>query len=112
MTCTLCHAAPRRKGGSHCLDCYADRKQAQHAAARQRALDVIGRSCRRCGFSDPRCLQIDHVNGDGHQQNNRGVTFYNEVCREPERFQPLCANCNWIKRHEEGTHTRRTRSRV
>jgi hypothetical protein len=52
---------------------------------------------------------VDHINGDGHQQNERGVTFYNLVCREPHRFQPLCANCNWIKRHEEGTHTCRKR---
>jgi hypothetical protein len=58
--------------------------------------------CAHCGFDDVRALQIDHVNGDGHEHRKvvKGTnTFLAEVIKDTEnRFQLLCANCNWIKR--------------
>jgi hypothetical protein len=75
-----------------------------------------GCQCRRCGFSDIRALQIDHINGKGKQlrikltgsnRMNRLVFYY--YLRDPEmakrELQVLCANCNWIKRHENREHT-------
>ena len=45
------------------------RERANHkryrARVRAKALDHLGNVCVRCGFSDPRALQIDHVNGNG-----------------------------------------------
>jgi hypothetical protein len=75
-----------------------------HNKARRKALRIMGDKCVRCGFSDWRALQFDHVDGDGHQESRSGNTgivirkILRNICRE--KFQILCANCNWIKRYE------------
>jgi hypothetical protein len=59
--------------------------------------------CIRCGFTDSRALQIDHVHGGGAQELKRIHTdmYYRKVLADTEgTYQLLCANCNWIKRHE------------
>ncbi len=64
-----------------------------------------GMSCRSCGFSDPRALSIDHINGGGgehcRQIGGSGKTFYRWLRNNsfPDDFQVLCMNCQWIKRH-------------
>jgi hypothetical protein len=77
----------------------------------------LGGKCVRCGFSDARALQIDHVNGGGAKEDrgrnggSRGLILYYRVLRDTGgTFQLLCANCNWIKRSESrqeagGAHT-------
>lgn len=61
--------------------------------------------CNHCGFSDLRALQIDHVNGGGLKEirikSNR-YNYYLHIFRDKtNKYQLLCANCNWIKRHEK-----------
>lgn len=74
--------------------------------ARVKSINILGGKCKRCGFSDKRALQIDHINGGGLKELRRigGYKIYlriingdNSVRRE---YQILCANCNWIKRYE------------
>lgn len=58
-----------------------------------------------CIVNDRRCIQIDHINDDGHKER-RSVTDYRQVyvkySNNPEmvkqNLQLLCANCNWVKR--------------
>jgi hypothetical protein len=56
------------------------------------------------GCTDTRCLQIDHVKGNGAQarkhSSEHGTVFYRKVLTTVpgEEYQLLCANCNWIKR--------------
>lgn len=56
------------------------------------------------GCTDTRCLQIDHVLGDGAKRrkdpSEHGTVFYRKVLASVpgEEYQLLCANCNWIKR--------------
>lgn len=67
-----------------------------------------GAHCRKCGFADVRALQIDHINGGGrkHRLNlgrGFGYQYYQDILDDPaiaDKYQILCANCNWIKRHE------------
>lgn len=73
---------------------------------REAAFDILGRQCVRCGFDDIRALQVDHVNGGGWKQQ-RGWTLYRSVLKDPEEYQTLCANCNWIKRHENKEYRQR-----
>lgn len=65
---------------------------------------LLGSKCIRCGFSDYRALQIDHVNGGGVQDiKTRGtVASAYDIVRGKnlEHYQLLCANCNWIKKYE------------
>lgn len=76
---------------------------------RTKMVDILGGKCVRCGFSDPRALNIDHVNGDGFidrkkKRINHEKLFRNlceSVAKKENRYQLLCANCNWIKYYEE-----------
>lgn len=59
------------------------------------------------GCRDSRCLQIDHKDGDGYNERkkfkgvNSMIQYYLKHPEEArEKLQVLCANCNWIKRHE------------
>jgi len=75
---------------------------------RIRAIKRLGGCCARCGFSDWRALQFDHVDGGGTRElSKKGYrTAYNldDVWRiglnEDKKFQLLCANCNTIKKFE------------
>jgi hypothetical protein len=69
----------------------------------------LGNVCSRCGFSDKRALQIDHVYGGGIKAGgNRGTYYYKEILEDNNgKYQILCANCNWIKRAENGECLRR-----
>lgn len=72
-------------------------------------LTKLGGKCVRCGFSDARILQVDHVNGNGHREKIRrrsAILYYRDILIEVEQgskeYQCLCPNCNWIKRIENG----------
>ena len=88
----------------------------------QRMRDKIeaffGDKCVRCGFNDPRALQLDHINGNGaaDRRGRRGWNLwerYRFIRDKPEearaQLQLLCANCNCIKRVENGEHGYRGR---
>ena len=85
-----------------------DRRQQLKLAA----FAALGGKCVHCGFSDPRALQIDHVFGDGKRaegaERKRSDKFYKHVAHEASigspKYQLLCANCNWIKRHVNCEH--------
>ena len=68
---------------------------------------LLGSVCCRCGFSDRRALQIDHIAGDGAVERKKpvgqGFSALNRMLFDPDvklKYQLLCANCNWIKRCE------------
>lgn len=77
--------------------------------SRMKLINLLGGKCIRCGFSDWRALQIDHVNGDGKADRLRFKSdmmgYYmhirKEVINGSKDFQLLCANCNWIKKYEQ-----------
>ncbi len=68
---------------------------------------LLGHKCVRCGFSDDRALQIDHVYGGGTKETrSMSVGAYRKkviasVALGEGLYQLLCANCNWIKRAEK-----------
>src|SRR5580692_501468 len=76
--------------------------------------EILGGVCVRCGFSDARALQLDHIHGGGWRGTkvssngvvvNKGYshTYLKAILDDPEikqKYQILCANCNWIKRCE------------
>lgn len=90
----------------------------QHRENRKMAMEVLGNCCKRCGFSDERALQIDHINGGGVQElrNTPSYARYRWIRDNPEeakkKYQVLCANCNWIKRHENNEVTNWRKIRV
>ena len=80
------------------------RENANKKRLRVAALAYLGNKCKHCGFSDSRALQIDHIFGGGAQEarriGNHGIE--RNVVNGVPGYQLLCANCNWIKRAENG----------
>lgn len=76
--------------------------------ARLKIIEFFGNKCCKCGFSNERALQIDHVSGDGYKDRRsyraRTWALLKLIKTNPklllEKYQLLCANCNWIKRVE------------
>lgn len=89
---------------------YARKDQkARREKERQSVITFLGGKCKKCGFSDYRALQIDHINGGGSKEYKAASskstyhrTLYKDVRENSQKYQLLCANCNWIKRYEEG----------
>jgi hypothetical protein len=71
---------------------------------RDKVLNHLGNKCKKCGYSDKRALQIDHINGGGYEdRKDLIVGFYKKVIEDKSnKYQLLCANCNWIKKNENG----------
>ena len=90
-----------------------ERRKALSKKHRDAVIEAMGGMCVVCGFNDPRALQIDHVNGDGYKES-RGISHgedYNvkvlkSFLNKENKYQLLCANCNWIKRAENKEHRR------
>jgi hypothetical protein len=69
---------------------------------------LLGCKCIKCGFNDSRALQIDHINGGGYTErkgyNMNPQKYYSNILKSiknnENKYQLLCANCNWIKRFE------------
>jgi len=96
-------------------------KQAEIARMKREALiTVLGGKCScsgagcwhtgECIIADRRCLQIDHINGDGADDRERlkavGVVnyYFSHLSEAYGKIQLLCANCNWVKRHQKGEY--------
>ena len=81
-----------------------EKHAAYHLALKLAAFEAYGGArCLKCGFSDHRALNLDHINGGGSIQRRESPsnTIYLLLKREgyPAGFQVLCANCNSIKKH-------------
>jgi len=81
------------------------RQVARRVRQRESVFAVLGHTCARCGFTDKRALQFDHINGGGSQdfaQRQSSKAYFQSIIDRPGQFQVLCANCNSIKRVEQG----------
>jgi len=68
---------------------------------------LFGSKCKIYGFEDIRALQLDHINGGGHQEGLQGQNLYRAILfgkRKTDDLQLLCANHNVIKRFENKEH--------
>lgn len=107
-----CHTHGRRR--SICRSCCTEMesicRNRRMLVRFERISKVLGLRCARCGFSDPRALQVDHKHGNGSSERRRfgsNVALYRYMAQLSEKelaenYQLLCANCNWIKRYENG----------
>lgn len=72
-----------------------------------------GLVCIKCGFSDIKALQIDHVNGGGRKElrelsfDKNNKQYLEHIKKNPIGYQLLCANCNWIKKVDNNEVKRR-----
>jgi hypothetical protein len=80
--------------------------QKGHWGLKIKLIDLFGGCCRMCGCSDPRVLQINHINGGGMKElKMEGKKFYRKILtgeRSTKDLELLCANCNIIYEYEQG----------
>lgn len=95
---------PRWKGG---ITESKDYQKEYSRKVRKSVVECLGGCCQKCGFNDIRALQIDHINGGGSKERKTirfSGSFHVNVMRsflnKENKYQLLCANCNWIKRAE------------
>jgi len=113
----------RQKYQILCVNCHILKGNSKStgylATLHKKVLKFLGQNkpaCNRCGNTDIRVLQIDHIYGSGHASKaefggrNR---FYRSILAMPlenalKEYQVLCGNCNWVKRRinneESGNH--------
>lgn len=71
---------------------------------RSEIVKLLGGCCQKCGFTDARALQVDHVNGGGRKEFRekpnlvKAKVYLDHIKKNRHHYQMLCANCNWIKR--------------
>jgi len=101
--CVRCKNIPQ-PGYKHCVPCLAKSQKRWQSLRDEVFVAYGGYRCKCCGETEPRFLQIDHVNNDGakhrRQMGGGGNHLYLWLKRNkyPEGFQVLCANCNYAKR--------------
>ena len=106
---------PRKQNGKeysncYCLDCSRAISRQYYKLTREKAIQLLGGKCVKCGFSDIRALQVDHVHSDGALERSlNSVNIFLRVAKGNTngRYQLLCANCNAIKRTELEEHPHR-----
>ena len=87
------------------------REQNRRRKAKLELMQLLGGKCIKCGESDCRCLQIDHVKGCGTLErkklgNGRYIFIVLKKVKEDSKdYQLLCANCNWKKRFDNNEHS-------
>ena len=87
------------------------RERERRSQVRKSVVQSLGGKCCKCGFSDERALQIDHVVGDGNLERTKNgyrsgyyVRVLVSFLKKENKYQLLCANCNWIKKVENKEH--------
>lgn len=82
---------------------YAKEYQAQVKAKAKRILSSDPPVCKHCGFDDERVLHIDHIHGGGRKErlHKSAQMIRDWIVKHPEeareKYQLLCANCNFLK---------------
>lgn len=71
--------------------------------ARCKAIEILGFECVRCGCSDSRVLEFDHVSDTGNVDRKTLGLSQDKLVRQISKgnyrglIQLLCANCHHIK---------------
>lgn len=116
--CTACRLIRSRESkyvrSEKQMEYYRTKARERCRNIRKNVIDKMGGVCVICGFSDYRALQIDHINGGGSKERrenknivSRGMYLETVLADNGEKFQLLCANCNWIKRFENNENPKR-----
>ncbi len=85
---------------------FTEGKRSSWAKMRIRALMHLGGKCVDCGEDDLIVLQLDHKDGDGYKDRQKGHRRDgpSSALREPERFEVRCANCHVRKTRASGDY--------
>ncbi len=116
---------PYRHAGVPSNECHCglvhDDELTSDTEKRDKVIDLLGAKCANSncrylnedgtlGCKNRLALQIDHVYDDGcldRRTLKQSVAYWTRVLRDvlsgSDRYQILCANCNWLKRYANGS---------
>lgn len=85
-----------------CKPCRSNRNAQYALQRRMKVLEAYGCKCNYCGYDKPLALEVDHIFNDGRQERKEKKIkdFYRFLIQNnypKDRYQLLCANCNYIK---------------
>ena len=87
---------------------YAAQSRKAKVREKLKLFEIYGNVCVDCGFSDMRALSLDHVLNNGNKERIalgvRGVYRQAKSKHQPEKYQILCMNCQFIKRALHADH--------
>jgi hypothetical protein len=105
-TCTVC----RKKNNERVKSIYwanpaleAERSRLKRLELKQIVFNHYGQrcACTGCDTTNQEFLQVDHINGGGHQHRKTviGARIYEWLIKNkfPDGYRLLCANCNWSR---------------
>lgn len=110
--CTDCHVSLneqnyKTQSNGHslkylCIECKSNRNAQYTLRRRQKVLDAYGCKCNHCGYDKHLALEIDHIFNDGKEERKEKKIkdFYRFLIANnfpKDRYQLLCANCNYLK---------------
>ncbi len=76
---------------------------------RLQVIKLLGNKCAKCGITDWRVLQINHINGGGTAEFRKRGNYYGLITgilngnRATTDLELRCANCNILYEFERGT---------
>ncbi len=88
------------------IDAHANRARERLWKFKTEAINKLGGKCAKCGVTDARILQINHVNGGGTKEKRFGIDMYKAIVdgtRQTEDLNVLCPTCNILYEYERGT---------
>ncbi len=96
-----------RKDGriSYCKPCSKARTKTFIYEKRTEVINLLGGKCVRCGETDRRVLQVNHLNGDGREVRYDRRGFVMSIVKGQRTLDDLdvrCANCNILYEYERG----------
>lgn len=108
--CKECYRVKRRKIWKEYYNKHGS-KYRENAVMRNRELKIIlrsrmydylqGKSCEKCGISDPRVLEFDHIDPKTKDfsiaKAMHDIMSWDKLLAEIQKCQILCANCHKIK---------------
>jgi hypothetical protein len=103
--CDICKDKKRIASKKH----YDKNGNAAWTKKREALFGKYGDKCAKCGFTDKRALQFDHIQNDGaSDRKNMGQYSLMKKMLEATSldYQVLCANCNFIKEAEKREMTK------
>ncbi len=106
-------ASRQRDAAQGCSTMSNDRAKARanYRVLRRKILEILGNKYNKCGVSDERVLQVNHING---RDRDAGVwdcysthDLYRDIVNGKRKYDLnlLCANCNIIHEYERGNRS-------
>lgn len=102
--------ASKLKNYDHYLEQVKEQSKRRRMRLKEGVVAALGGRCCKCGYSENiHALQVDHINGDGHEDRKNGWNqwkVYKDIIDHgsQNRYQLLCANCHCIKTMENREH--------